>query len=66
MNYIFKELRGLVIPYAIISFFLAFTPWVTGPFLLNWFGIYAMSFAWFLLFVFVRAIWLSYKKRNNT
>lgn len=66
MNYILEELKGLLIPYAVISFFLAFAPWMTGPFLLDWLGIYFMSFVWFLFFVFARACWLSYKNRNKT
>lgn len=65
MNYIFEEYKRALIFYIIAgALWAAFGP-VPGPFWLDWISTVFGASCWFLVFVFCRAGWLSYKKRKQ-
>jgi hypothetical protein len=66
MGYIFREYKRALIFYIIAGFLIAaFAPWSTGPLWADWLATIIGASFWFFVFVFVRAFWLSYKKRKQ-
>lgn len=70
MNYVFREYLTALIFYIIAGgLFVWFNPFdfpYTGPFWLDWLSVVLGASLWFVVWVFVRAAYLSYKKRKNT
>lgn len=67
MDYICKEYKSLLVPYIICSLVIAaFAPGFYGPLWMDGLVMFICTNIWFVIFVFIRACYLTIIRRNNT
>lgn len=66
MDYIFREYKIALIFYIVFGGLVAaFAPWMTGPFWLDWILTVIGASIWFVVYVFLRAFYLSIFRRKR-
>jgi hypothetical protein len=63
MRYILNEYRGVFFFYIIWALLMSFTPWMTGPFLLNFVSVFISSYIFLTLWIALRTVFLTFYRR---
>lgn len=61
MKYLLQELKDKFLTYLLGALFLAFMPWMTGPYWINVLGIFIVTYIIQVIWMIVRTVWLTFR-----